>query len=128
MSDDIVMASSETGGRITYLKAKEGQGVRRGQLIAKVDMESINKQIDELNTRMALAKDTYQRQKRLWEQNIGSEMQYLQAKGTVDQMEKSLESLNFQLTKANVYAPLSGVIDMVAYCANTKHLQSKGSS
>ena len=114
MSDDIVMASSETGGRITYLKAKEGQGVRKGQLIAKVDMESINKQVDELNTRMALAKDTYERQKRLWEQNIGSEMQYLQAKGAVDQMEKSLESLNFQLTKANVYAPLSGVIDMVA--------------
>ncbi len=114
LSDDMVMASSETGGRITYLKAKEGQGVKKGQLIAKVDMESVTKQIDEINTSLGLAKDTYQRQNRLWEQNIGSEMQYLQAKNSVEQLEQRLETLNHQLTKANVYAPLSGVVDMVA--------------
>ena len=112
-SDDVVMASSETGGRIIYLKAQEGQAVKKGQLIAKVDMESINKQIAEINTSLGLAKDTYNRQKRLWEQNIGSEMQYLQTKNNVDRLEQSLETYNFQLTKANVYAPLSGAVDMV---------------
>ena len=112
-SDDVVMASSETGGRIIYLNASEGQGVKRGQLIAKVDLESINKQIAEIKTSLSLATDTYDRQKRLWEQNIGSEMQYLQTKNNVERLEQSLETLNFNLTKANVYAPLSGVIDMV---------------
>jgi len=112
-SDDIAMASSETGGRITYIKAKEGQSVKRGQLIARVDMESVNRQIDEIQTSLGLAKDTYDRQKRLWEQNIGSEMQYLQTKNNVDRLEQSLKTLDFQLTKANVYAPISGAIDKV---------------
>ena len=114
MSDDVVIASSETGGRITYLKAKEGQSVKKGQLIAKVDMQTIENQIQEINTNMDLAKDTYNRQKRLWEQNIGSEMQYIQAKNAVSQIEKKLATMNNQLSKANVYAPLSGAIDMVA--------------
>ena len=109
-SDDVVSASSETGGRITYLKAKEGQAVRKGELIAKIDMESVNKQIDEINTSLSLAQDTYDRQKRLWDQNIGSELQYLQTKNNVERLQKSLETLNFQLTKANVYAPLSGAV------------------
>ena len=112
-SDDVVSASSETGGRITYLKAKEGQAVRKGELIAKIDMESVNKQIDEINTSLSLAQDTYDRQKRLWDQNIGSELQYLQTKNNVERLQKSLETLNFQLTKANVYAPLSGAVDKV---------------
>ncbi len=114
MSDDIVVASSETGGRITYLNAQEGQSVKKGQLIAKVDMQTIENQIQEINTDMDLAKDTYNRQKRLWEQNIGSEMQYIQAKNAVTQIEKKLETMNNKLSKANVYAPLSGAIDMVA--------------
>lgn len=112
-SDDVAMASSETGGRITYLKAKEGQYVKRGQLIAKVDLDAIDKQVDEINTSLGLAKDTYERQKRLWEQNIGSEMQYLQTKNNVDRLEQTLKTLDFQKTKANVYAPISGAIDKV---------------
>jgi len=112
-SDDVVMASSETGGRLINVNVKEGAYVKKGQLIAKVDMESVNKQIDELNKSLELAKDVYDRQKRLWDQNIGSEIQFLQAKNNKERLEKSLETVNFQLTKANVYAPISGVVDMV---------------
>ena len=112
-SDDIAVASSETGGRITYLKAKEGQSVKKGQLIAKVDLDAIDKQVDEIKTSLSLAKDTYERQKRLWEQNIGSEIQYLQTKNNVDRLEQSLKTLDFQKTKANIYAPISGAIDKV---------------
>ena len=57
-SDDLAVASSETGGRITYLKAKEGQSVKKGQLIAKVDLDAIDKQVDEIKTSLSLAKDT----------------------------------------------------------------------
>jgi RND family efflux transporter MFP subunit len=112
-SDDVVMASSETGGRLISVSVKEGANVQKGQLVAKVDMESVNKQIDELNKSLELAADVYERQKRLWDQNIGSEIQYLQAKNNKERIEKTLETTKFQLTKANVYAPISGVVDMV---------------
>jgi len=110
-ADDAVMASSEMGGRITNMSVREGQNVRKGQLIASVDMESVNKQISELQTALTLAEDVFQRQSKLWEQNIGSEIQYLQAKNNKERIEKSMETARFQLTKANVYAPISGVVD-----------------
>lgn len=112
-SGDAVMASSETGGRIIQLNVDEGKPVRKGQLIAKLDMESIDKQIAEVETTKILAEQVYTRQAKLWSQNIGSEIQYLQAKNNKERLEKSLESLRFQLTKANVYAPISGVVDKV---------------
>ncbi|MEO1625010.1 MAG: efflux RND transporter periplasmic adaptor subunit, partial [Bacteroidota bacterium] len=110
---DAVMASSETGGRILSLNTDEGRQVKKGQLIAKLDMETVNKQIDEVEKSKELAVELYERQKRLWDQNIGSEVQYLQAKNSVERLDKSLESLRFQLTKANVYAPISGVVNTV---------------
>ncbi|MEM6965423.1 MAG: efflux RND transporter periplasmic adaptor subunit, partial [Bacteroidota bacterium] len=112
-AEDMVAASSETGGRLTSVKVEEGQYVKRGQLIATIDLESINKQIAELEKSLELAEEVYERQKRLWDQNIGSEIQYLQAKNNKERLEKSLETVNYQLTKGNVYAPKSGVIEML---------------
>jgi len=112
-ADDLVMVTSEVAGRITQMTMKEGDGVRRGQLIASLDMESVDKQIAELETALSLARDVYTRQKRLWDQNIGSEIQYLEAKNGVERLEKSLETVQFQLTKSKVYAPISGVVDRV---------------
>ena len=110
---DFAMASSETGGRLVQVNLDEGQSVSRGRLIARVDLEAINKQIAEVETGLSLARDTYERQKRLWDQKIGTEMQYLQSKNNVERLEKSLETLRFQLTKANVHAPISGIVDKV---------------
>ncbi len=112
-ADDMVTASSETGGRILQMNFKEGDNIRKGQLVAKIDLEQIDKQVAELETSMTLAKDVFERQSRLWKQNIGSELQYLEAKNNVERLEKSLETIEFQKTKANVYAPISGVIEMV---------------
>lgn len=103
--------SSETGGRIVRLNVKEGDNVNAGQLLASVDMEPLNKQIEELESALALATDVHDRQKRLWDQKIGSEIQYLQAKNNKDRLEKSLAGLRAQLKKANIYAPISGVIE-----------------
>lgn len=111
ISEDLVNASSEIGGRILDIYVREGQNVRRGQLIAKIDLEVIQKQIAEIETSLDLAKTVYDRQKRLWDQNIGSEIQYLQAKNNKDRLEKSLESIQFQLSKQNVYSPSSGVVE-----------------
>lgn len=112
-SDDYVSASSETGGRILDLKVREGQYVKKGALIAKLDLEGVKKQIAEIEKSLELAQDVYERQKRLWDQNVGSEIQYLQAKNNKERLEKSLETINYQLTKSEVYAPISGVVEMV---------------
>ena len=110
-SDDVVFASSEMGGRIVTMTAKEGQYLQRGALVATVDLQTLKDQKAELETGMSLAKDVYDRQKRLWDQKIGSEIQYLQAKNGYERLQKSLEVLNTQIKKANVYAPISGVVD-----------------
>jgi RND family efflux transporter MFP subunit len=112
-SDDPGMASSETGGRIVKLYAKKDAYVKQGDLIAKVDLESIRKSIQEIEISLNLAKDIFERQEKLWKQNIGSEVQYLQSKNQVDQLQKTKERLEHELGKANVYAPVSGHIEQV---------------
>lgn len=112
-TDDIASAVSEIGGRITRLTVEEGDYVRKGQLIAAIDLESVDKQLAELATALSLADEVYDRQKRLWDQNIGSEIQFLQAKNNKERLEKSIETVKFQKTKANVYAPISGSVEMV---------------
>lgn len=113
VSDEIVFATSETGGRLTRVSPQEGQYVKRGSLVATVDLEVINKQKAEIETALSLSKDVFNRQKRLWDQKIGTEIQYLQAKNSVERLEQSLETLNFQMTKSSVYAPISGVVEKV---------------
>lgn len=112
-ADESVNVSSEAAGRILSLSVDEGDYLRKGALVATVDMESVEKQIAEVEKSHELATEVYDRQARLWNQNIGSEIQYLQAKNNKERLEKSLETLQFQLQKANVYAPLAGTVDMV---------------
>ncbi|BDS14797.1 efflux RND transporter periplasmic adaptor subunit [Aureispira anguillae] len=112
-AEDPGMASSETGGRIVELKVKEGQYVKKGDLIAKINLESIKKSIAQLDESLSLAQDIFKRQENLWKQKIGSEVQFLQAKSQVESLLKNKESMEYELTKANVYAPISGYVDMV---------------
>ncbi len=111
VGDDVVNVSSDIGGRITSLTVKEGQYVKRGQLVATTDMETLERQRTEIETSLSLATTVYERQKRLWDQNIGSELQFLEAKNNKERLEKSLETLASQTKKKNVYAPISGVVD-----------------
>lgn len=111
VADDLIDVSAEAGGRILKLYVKEGDAVRAGQLIAELDMESLEKQKAEIQKALELATTVYERQQRLWEQNIGSEIQYLEAKNGKERLEKSLETLDVQMTKSKVYAPASGVVE-----------------
>ena len=111
-ADERVNVVSEIPGRVLVLTAKEGDIIAKGQLIATLDVENTQNQINEVNTALSLAQDVYERQSRLWDQKIGSEVQYLQAKNNVDRLNKSLETLQYQLTKAKVYAPISGTVLM----------------
>ena len=112
-ADDYVDVTSEIAGRIIKMTLEEGDNVRAGQLVATLDLEALQKQIDEVKKSQELAVTVYERQKRLWDQNIGSEIQYLEAKNSKERLEKSLETLNHQLSKAKVYAPTSGVVERV---------------
>lgn len=113
MAEDLIDATSETGGRILQMSLKEGDNIRKGQLVAVIDLEAYEKQRAELETSLDLANTVFERQKRLWDQNIGSEIQFLQAKNNKERIEKSLASLDLQLSKNKVYAPASGVVDRV---------------
>ena len=110
VSDDMVNVSSEIGGRVIDMKVKEGQSVRKGALIAKLDLENLEKQRAELIKSLELAEEVFVRQQRLWEQNIGSEIQFLQAKNNKERLEKSLETLDFNAEKSSVFSPISGSI------------------
>lgn len=112
-AEDLVDATAEISGRVLRLTVEEGDNVRRGQLIATVDVEPIQKQIEEVETSLSLATTVFERQERLWEQRIGSEMQYLEAKNQRDRLQKNLERLRLQLNKRNVYAPISGAVERV---------------
>ncbi|MFZ1704753.1 MAG: efflux RND transporter periplasmic adaptor subunit, partial [Saprospiraceae bacterium] len=112
-SEDLVNAASDIGGRILQLSVVEGQRVQKGQLIARTDVEAIRTQKDELKKALDLAVDVFERQKRLWDQNIGSEIQFLQSKNNKERLEKNMLTMDAELRKSNVYAPISGVVDVV---------------
>jgi len=112
VAEDKVNVSSEVGGRITALNVKEGDYVKRGQLIAKTDMVTVENQIAELQTSLNLAQTVFERQERLWKQNIGSELQYLEAESNKERLENSLATIKSQISKKNIYAPISGTVEM----------------
>jgi len=98
-------------GEVEKIYKKTGDKVRKGDLLMKIDDKVLRNQIDEVRTQYNLAKTSYERQKRLWEQKIGSEMAYLQAKTKYLGLLKKLRTLNEQLKKAKITSPISGTVD-----------------
>ncbi len=110
-SDEVTKISAEIPGRVLRIYVENGDRVRKGQLLVKIDVESIQNKLEELQKSYELAKDVFERQERLWKKNIGSEIQFLTAKNNKERLEKGIESLKIQLRKANIYAPSSGIVD-----------------
>jgi len=110
-SDGNVMVVPVFQGEVEKIYKKPGDKVRKGELIMKLDDKVLRNQIDEVRTQYKLAKTAYERQKRLWEQKIGSEMAYLQAKTNYESLGKKLRTLNEQLKKARVTSPIDGTVD-----------------
>lgn len=113
ISSDAVMLSAEMGGRITSLKIDEGDYVQRGAVVGTVDMETTRKSIQEVETSLELANTVFERQQKLWDQKIGSEIQYLQAKNNKERLEKSLITMRSQLAKESIISPMSGYVDIM---------------
>jgi RND family efflux transporter MFP subunit len=112
-ADKNIEIRPELGGTVSTIYVQEGQKVKAGQLLVQLDDISIKNSIDELNIQLTLAKTTFERQQRLWNQQIGSEMQFLQAKAQKESLENSLATLKTQARKMMIIAPFNGIVDEI---------------
>jgi len=110
-TDENITIYPEYSGVLLDVLVEEGDRVNEGQVLARIDDGGLSSQLAQLETQAALAKTTFERQKRLWEQNIGSEIQFLEAKANYEAVQNSVAQLRSQLEKTVVRAPFSGVID-----------------
>lgn len=108
-----VMVTPKTGGAVVAMYVKEGDAVKAGTVIGKIDNSILSESIEELKTSLSLANTLYEKQKSLWDQKIGTELQYLQAKNNKESLERKLSTLNTQLSQTNIVSPMAGVVDMV---------------
>jgi len=103
----------EFAGILKEVNVIEGQRVKKGQVLARIDDGGLSQQLAQLNIQLELAKTTFERQQRLWDQKIGSEMQYLQAKSAYEAQQKAIIQLEEQVAKTLIKAPFNGTIDDV---------------
>jgi RND family efflux transporter MFP subunit len=103
--------SPELNGQILDIAVRRGSRVNQGDLIIRLETEITEKNIEEVKTSLELAQQIFQRQKELWEQKIGSELQYLEAKNGMESLQARLATLEEQRDKAYIAAPFSGIID-----------------
>lgn len=105
--------SPEVGGQIREIYVSEGDFVERGKLLAKLNTEVTESSIADMQSSLDLATVVYEKQKRLWEKGIGSEIQYLNAKNGKESLEQKLVTLKAQLDMAMLKSPVSGIVDEI---------------
>lgn len=110
---DLLVIYPEYSGILTHVYVKDGQWVNKGQVLGKIDDGGLSQQLAQLKIQVELAKTTFERQQRLWDQKIGSEMQYLQAKSNYEAQTQAIGQLEQQVSKTVITAPFSGTIDDV---------------
>ena len=103
----------QAGGRIIDIKVTEGAKVSKGQVIATIDADVLSASMDEIATQLGLAKNAFEKQDRLWKKQIGSEMQFLQAKTNYEGLQKKMETLKKQKDQFVLRAPFAGVVDEI---------------
>jgi RND family efflux transporter MFP subunit len=103
----------EYSGILTNVYIKEGQKVNKGQLLGKIDDGGLSQQLAQLKIQTNLSKITFQKQSRLWNQKIGSEIQYLQAKSLYEAQQQAVNQLQKQISKTKIRAPFTGTIDNI---------------
>lgn len=108
-----VILYPEYSGTLTRVYVKEGQKVTKGQLLASIDDGGLSQQLSQIEVQAALAKTTFERQEKLWNQKIGSEIQYLQAKANYEAQQNAVNQMKSQVAKTTIRAPFSGIVDDV---------------
>lgn len=112
-ADENVSLSSEMPGTVTKINVKVGDEVHKGQILAETDARATQQQIADLQTSLDLATQVYQKQKNLWDQKIGTEIQYLQSKNTKESLENKIATMQEQVRMSKIISPINGTIDAV---------------
>ena len=112
-TDQNIIVYPQFSGVLTRVYVNEGQQVSKGQRLAKIDDGGLSSQLAQQETQVALAKTTYERQKRLWDQQIGSEIQFLEAKANFEAASRAADQIRSQVARTIITAPFSGVVDNV---------------
>lgn len=105
--------SPEINGQVKKILVDEGDRVSKGQLLAQLNTSITENTIAEVKTQLDLAETLYEKQSQLWEKNIGSEVQYLQAKNNMESLKSKLETLQAQLDMAYIKSPVNGIVDRI---------------
>jgi membrane fusion protein, multidrug efflux system len=111
--DESVNISPRTQGTVTSILVDEGNKVTKGQILATLDDQVIRQSMGEVETQYSFAKNIYDKQKNLWNQKIGSEVQYLTAKNNKEALEKRLAAMNEQLDLTRIKSPINGTVDHI---------------
>lgn len=112
-ADENVSLSSEMPGTVVKINVKVGEEVSKGQVLAETDARALMQSISDLQTSSDLVNQLYEKQKALWDQKIGTEVQFLQAKSQKESMEKKLASLQEQVRMTKIISPINGTVDGV---------------
>ena len=110
---DNVIAYPLQGGTITNIYVKAGDHVSKGEILAQLDNSVLIQNIAQAKAQFSLAQTTYDRQKNLWDQKIGTEIQFLQAKSNMESMQKQVDGLKQQADMYRIVAPISGTVDQM---------------
>jgi membrane fusion protein, multidrug efflux system len=113
IAENDAMISSEMSGQVKKIYVNEGQRVAVGQILVSLNTEVTQSSIEEINTMLELSDSLYKKQKSLYEQGIGSEVQYLQAKSNYEQMIAKLKTLEAQKNMSIIYAPFAGIVEKI---------------
>ncbi len=112
-ADQNTVVSPEGAGKITRIVVSEGDRVSKGQLLAYLNTDAIESQIQEVKVNLELADTTFRRRQILWDQHIGSEIEYLQAKSNKESLQQKLNALEAQLAMTTVKSQISGIVDEI---------------
>ena len=111
--DQNVAVSPQMNGIVTAVYVTEGSNVKKGQVLAELDAVVLKQTLDELKTQLSLVSNLFDKQKALWEKNIGSEVQFLQAKTNKEALENKIKTLQGQIDMARIISPISGTVESV---------------
>lgn len=112
-AEENVTVTPQMPGVINAIYVSVGQSVSKGQVLASTDNDAMQKNVETLEAQLAFAKDVYYKQKALWDQKIGSEIQYLSAKNNVETLENSIAAAKEQLAMSKMTSPINGIVDAV---------------
>ena len=108
-----ILILPEFQGTLEQIYVNEGQNVKKGTLLAEINDSGLKEQLEQLTIQANFAKENFERTERLWNNNIGSEIQFLKSKTDFESSQKMVEQMKNRLAKTKVYAPFDGEVDEI---------------